>query len=33
MSAYLLDSNLFRYTHDDNKAYQKAAKEFFAAAN
>ncbi|ASA24799.1 DUF4411 family protein [Paenibacillus donghaensis] len=33
MSAYLLDSNLFRYMHnDDNAAYQKAAKEFFTTA-
>lgn len=32
MPVYLLDSNLYRYTHDDNKAYQEAAKEFFTTA-
>ncbi|MFB9276332.1 hypothetical protein [Cohnella cellulosilytica] len=30
MPAYLLDSNLYRYMHNDNnQAYQAAAKEFF----
>lgn len=32
MPVYLLDSNLYRYMHNDNnQAYQAAAKEFFIA--